>query len=265
MKALTGKLVLSYPDIIFIPLAILYLSIQPVTAQNGYEWQIDEYGAITGGNKNQKNIYLIFTGHEFYDGAEIIINVLKKHQIKASFFFTGDFYRDPACKDIIRQLIRDGHYMGAHSDKHLLYCSWEKRDSLLITRKTFRKDLLNNYKEMDRFGIKKEDASYYMPPFEWYNETITRWTKELGFTLTNFSPGTSSNQDWTFPETGKKYISSEEIFSRILSYEKKHTLNGFMLLTHIGTDPKRTDKFYMKLDTLIINMLEKGYSFSRLP
>ncbi|MDH5603945.1 MAG: polysaccharide deacetylase family protein [Cyclobacteriaceae bacterium] len=261
---LAKKLVLFYHHLLIIGL-FLCLSVLAATAQDIPNWHIDEHGAIIGGDKSQKLIYLVFTGHEFYDGAETIINILNRHSIKASFFFTGDFYRTPDCEGIILQLIRDGHYLGAHSDKHLLYCSWEKRDSLLVSRKIFRRDLQDNYKAMKHFGIKKKEAFYFMPPYEWYNETITRWTKELGLILSNFSPGTSSNQDWTFPETGKSYISSEEIFSRIIAYEKKYTLNGFMLLTHIGADPRRKDKFYMQLDSLILDLLAKGYKFSRLP
>jgi len=34
-----------------------------------------------------------------------------------------------------------------------------------------------------------------------------------------------------------------------------------MLLTHIGTDNQRTDKFYNKLDQLIETLQQKGYNF----
>lgn len=34
-----------------------------------------------------------------------------------------------------------------------------------------------------------------------------------------------------------------------------------LLLTHIGTDTKRIDKFYKKLDQLIITLQQKGYRF----
>ena len=63
------------------------------------------------------------------------------HKIKASFFLTGDFCRNKSNREIIEKLKTDGHYIGPHSDKHLLYCSWEKRDSLLVTKKEFLSDL----------------------------------------------------------------------------------------------------------------------------
>ena len=158
----------------------------------------------------------------------------------------------------------EGHYLGAHSDKHLLYCTWEKRDSLLVSQEVFNKDVLDNYEEMEKFGIAKEDALYFMPPFEWYNLEISKWTSQLGLTLFNFTGGTSSNQDWTYPELGKAYISSDTIFKRIIMYEEDRGMNGFIFLSHIGTDPRRTDKFYHKLDQLIEYLMDKGYSFSRI-
>lgn len=223
-------------------------------------------GGITRTDPTKKVIHLVFTGHEFGDGGEIIQSVLAKHGVKASFFFTGDFYRTRKFARLITSLKRDGHYLGAHSDKHLLYCTWEKRDSLLVTREEFQKDLLDNYKEMERFGIPRDDAKYFMPPYEWYNDSISVWTRQLGLLLVNFTPGTYSNADWTHPGLGKQYLCSDTIFARILRYEegKPNGLNGFLLLTHIGTDPRRTDKFYLRLDSLVTSLQKRGYRFALL-
>jgi peptidoglycan/xylan/chitin deacetylase (PgdA/CDA1 family) len=222
------------------------------------------HGAVIRGNTNKKNIHLIFTGGDYNDGGVHILSTLKKFNIKAHFFFTGDFYRNSENQALIHSLRNNGHYLGAHSDRHLLYASWENRDSLLITKDQFITDLKNNYSEMKKFGIKSEDAPYFLPPYEWYNNKISSWTKELGLTLINFTPGTFSNADYTTPEMSKSYRNSEEIFDSILKYEKEDPkgLNGFMLLFHIGTHQNRTDKFYSKLDDLIGNLTGKGYSFT---
>lgn len=223
-------------------------------------------GGITRLSTKEKKIYPVFTGHEFADGAEVITSALKKHNAKASFFFTGDFYRNPKFEDLITGLKKDGHYLGAHSDKHLLYASWEKRDSTLISKNDFKIDVSGNYLAMKKFDINKEEAPFYLPPYEWYNNEISTWTEELGLQLINFTPGTSSNQDWTIPELGEKYYSSEKLFQNILRYEENsdHGLNGFLLLMHIGTDERRTDKFYNKLDDLLTELLKRDYSFESL-
>ena len=69
--------------------------------------------------------------------------------------------------------------------------------------------------------------------------------------------------NWTYPGLGIRYAGSDTIYNRILSYEKikPHGLNGFILLTHLGTDPRRTDKFYNKLDSLLTELEKRGYRF----
>ena len=220
------------------------------------------HGAITRGDTTQKNIALVFTGDEFADGREFITQTLFQQKIKASFFFTGRFYRNAQFKKTIQQLKKDGHYLGAHSDGHLLYCDWDKRDILLVSREQFQKDLLKNYSEMNKTGIKKEKAGFFLPPYEWYNDSIAAWTKELGLQLINFTPGTLSNADYTTPGM-KNYRSTETIYNSITGYEQSHPsgLNGFILLVHIGTDPKRTDKFYRRLPGLITWLRSEGYQF----
>ena len=116
---------------------------------------MDEHGAIIRGDLSKKQIALVFTGDEFADGGEIITDVLNANNVKASFFLTGNFYKTPAFNAMIKRLKNDGHYLGAHSDKHLLYADWTNRDSLLVTRNRFIKDLRRNYKRMKSFGIKK--------------------------------------------------------------------------------------------------------------
>ena len=224
------------------------------------------FGAIIRTDPAKKEIHLVFTGHEFGDGGEIIRSVLRKHTAQGSFFLTGDFYRNPNFSNLIQGLKTDGHYLGGHSDKHLLYCSWEQRDSLLVSKEGFTSDLTANYAEFKKFGVMKSDAPFFLPPYEWYNETVSMWTQEFGLTLINFSPGTYSNADWTIPELGKQYLSSDTIYNRILAYERNHSegLNGFILLTHIGVDPRRTDKFYLRLDGLMTELEKRGYRFTSL-
>ncbi|MGE5432922.1 MAG: polysaccharide deacetylase family protein [Syntrophomonadaceae bacterium] len=217
-------------------------------------------------DKTKKEIHLVFTAHDKGEGGETVRKILNKHNIKASFFFTGDFYRSTKFENFIAELKKDGNYLGAHSDKHLLYAPWEKRDSLLISREDFVKDLAANYAAMEKFGIKKEDALYFLPPFEWYNETISRWTKDLGLQLINFSPGTKSTADYTSPEVDKNYVSSDDIYKSIMNFEKsdKDGLNGFILLTHIAATEGRKDLFYDRLDSLISELEAKGYKFTLL-
>lgn len=223
-------------------------------------------GGIVRMDTTQKNIYLTFTAHDMAEGASIVRKTLKKHNVKGSFFFTGDFYRDPRFKNDIASLKKDGHYLGAHSDKHLLYAPWEQRDSLLVSKKQFLDDIRSNYRTMsEQWGIKRESARFFMPPYEWYNQTISDWCKEIGLILVNPTPGTRTGADYTYPEMGKGYLSSDSIYALVLDVADATPsgLNGNIMLIHIGTDPRRPDKFYNRLDQLITDLKKRGYSFKR--
>lgn len=127
------------------------------------------------------------------------------------------------------------------------------------------RDLQRNYDAMAAYGVKKEEARYFLPPYEWYNDSIARWTREMGLQLVNYTPGTLSNADYTTPSM-KNYRPSEVIFQSIIDYEQRAPsgLNGFVLLLHIGTDKARTDKFYRQLPQLLLWLRKEGYRMVRI-
>lgn len=207
----------------------------------------------------------MFTGDEFGDGANTILNCLQQQKIKASFFLTGKFYTNPLFRNIIRELKRGGHFLGGHSDQHLLYCDWNNRDSLLVSKTEFMQDLESNYAVMNQLGIPKKSAQFFLPPFEWYNDSISCWISQSGLQLVNYTPGTLSTSDYTWPSL-TNYRSSKEIYQSVLAREEKFQegLNGFILLFHIGTDPRRSDKFHPSLGSLLKELRKKGYQFKRI-
>jgi endoglucanase len=218
-------------------------------------------GAIVRMDSTKKEIWLCFTAHDFSDGFDTITNTLNRHKIKASFFLTGDFCRTPGFGKIVAKLRAGGHYIGPHSDKHLLYCSWENRDSLLVSKNEFLADIKNNFKAIEKLGITKKEASVFLPPYEWYNDSIGVWAKESGLKLINNSSGTFTSQDWTFPDKGKPYYSSDSLMRNLISCEDNKGMKGYILLIHPGTDPRRTDKFYLRLDSVLGFLEKRGYSF----
>ncbi|WP_052671138.1 glycoside hydrolase family 9 protein [Draconibacterium sediminis] len=232
------------------------------TQQNAYEK--DTQGAIRRIQPSEKTIYLVFSAHDKAEGATHILKVLDKKDGKASFFFTGDFLRDNQFQPIIKKVIKDGHYLGAHSDKHLLYCDWTKRDSLLVDRTTFEQDLKENCKALQQYDINSKNANWFLPPYEWYNSATVNWASAMGLRTINFSPGIRSNADYTTPDMAN-YMSSDKIFKSILQVEEEQSLNGAIMLIHPGTEEKRTDKFYLRLEELIETLQAKGYRFERLP
>lgn len=224
------------------------------------KYTYDSSGAIRRGDQKEKKINLVFTGDEHADGAQSILQTLIKQDIKASFFLTGRFYANPENQDMISGSQKAGHYLGAHSDKHLLYNDWTKEKNRLVSREEFREDIEANYQKMEKYGIRKEDAAWFLPPFEWNDQYISQWTHQMGLTLVNHTPGTLSHADYTTPDMDS-YRSSDAIMESILDYEQQEGLNGFMLLFHIGTHPRRSDKFHNRLEDLIEELKQRGYDF----
>jgi peptidoglycan/xylan/chitin deacetylase (PgdA/CDA1 family) len=219
-------------------------------------------GAYYRADTTKKIIYLVFTAHEYDEGMPFVISILDSLDVKASFFLTGDYVRRSPQK--VRQLYSKGHYVGAHSNKHLLYCDWGQRDSLLETLSTIAQDIKDNLEELKALGVPLADMKYFMPPYEWYNRKVYELVTEMGLLLINFTPGTSSNADYTTPEM-KNYLSSDSIMQRLMRAENNYPagLNGFHLLVHVGTAPQRLDKLYTRLPEIIQYLRRKDYQFNR--
>lgn len=228
------------------------------------------HGGIIRGDSTKKALALVFTGHEFAEGGDFVATTLEQERVKANFFFTGYFYDREENDKLIQKLWKDGHFMGNHSAKHLLYCDWNRRDSLLVNERDFDNDLLGPVETLTHFaktapGGNLPFAKYFLPPYEWYNDTIAAWTRQWDIQLINYTPGTLSNADYTTPAM-TNYRSSETIYNSIIEYEqtKPAGLNGFILLMHIGAGADRKDKFYERLPELIRHLKKKGYKFETI-
>ena len=237
-------------------LSYLFLSVE----QNVVK---DVHGAIVRMNPDRKVIHLIFSADDTFEGALPIIETLDKHNIKGSWFLCGNTFRIEKFKPVIQKIIRDGHFVGAHSDKHLLYAPWENRQVSLVTRDSLITDLRNNMLELEKYGIDISKVRYYLPPYEYYNAEHVRWIESEGQSVVNFTSGLRTAADYTTPGM-RNYMSSQALIDQLFAFEAEHGLNGAIILIHPGTVPERTDKLYFRLDEIINRLKEKGYTFERL-
>jgi len=224
------------------------------------------HGAIIRGDSTKKKIALVFSADEFGDGLPTIIKTLHKQNVKGSFFFTGRFYCDKKYQSYIQQLNKSGNYLGPHSNAHLLYNDWNNRDSLLVTHEQFVADMQKNLKTIQQQHITIHHPQYFIPPYEWWNDTIAAWSKQPGLRLFCFTPGIRTNADYTYPEMGASYKSSEWILQSLKNQlsQNKNAFNGAIILIHAGTDARRKDKLYNRLDELIDWLRLNGYSFNTI-
>jgi peptidoglycan/xylan/chitin deacetylase (PgdA/CDA1 family) len=222
-------------------------------------------GGIIRGPTSSRRLALVFTGHGYAEGGETILDELARHNGKGSFFFTGDFLTNVNFRPLIQRIVREGHYLGPHSDKHVLYCPWDGPKRTLVTYTEFQADLESNLRKIEQFGVKRGQIRFFLPPFEHYNAEIVEWAKERGLTVVNFTPGTRSNADYTGEADGN-FVSSKVIFDSIIAKEKQDPqgLNGFLLLVHIGSGPGRADKFPARFGELLDYLAGKKYQVVRV-
>lgn len=118
---------------------------------------------------------------------------------------------------------------------------------------------------MAAYGITRDESSFFIPPYEWYNDSIAAWCEQMNVQLLNFTPGTISHADYTTPDM-KNYRSAERIWESVTRFEQSSPsgMNGFILLLHIGTDRARTDKMYYRLPELIDYFKRKNYQLVKI-
>jgi peptidoglycan/xylan/chitin deacetylase (PgdA/CDA1 family) len=77
---------------------------------------------------------------------------------------------------------------------------------------------------MSRFGLQEKDAPYFLPPYEWYNDSIANWTNQFGFKLINYTPGHLVMQ--TIPMKVIKITAAAKLFTTLLLIMKKQNQPG---------------------------------------
>ncbi len=90
------------------------------------------------------------------DGVVPVLNTLKAKGVKGSFSPTGECFRQPRYKAPIKRIIREGHYLSGHSDKHLLLC--EGRVSLVSSDSLVR-DIRGMEAELEHFDSPKTGSA----------------------------------------------------------------------------------------------------------
>lgn len=221
---------------------------------------VDEQGGVVRMDVKQKKIYLVFTADSLFEGMQHVVKTLKANSIPGNFFFTGNCLRMNGAT--AKQLVKDGYYVGPHSDKHILYASWENRNKTLVSPDSLDADIRNNLMELKKVGVNLKTLSWYIPPYEHYNKDVVARSRAAGLNVVTLSPKTYTNADYTTPSM-KNYRSSEQIMKLLYDSEKSDAngLNGAILLIHPGTQSERTDKLYLRLDELVKSLKQKGYSF----
>lgn len=196
--------------------------------------------AAASSNTSDKVIALTFDDGPSLNGTPEVLDVLKKYDVKATFFLIG--YNTDKHPELAKRIIEAGHQAAVHSFSHSYMLPFE-------TPRQQRRDA-NSARDAIR-NATDESPVFYRPPHGRLTP-IMRWAiSHDNFTIVKWSIET---QDW------KPSISEEAIKNQILSEAKP----GAIILLHDGinkeNDPDRQEM--VKAIDLAIPLLQKqGYRF----
>lgn len=196
------------------------------------------YDAYYVGADREKVIYLTFDCGYENGNTEPILDALKKHDVKATFFVVGHFLE--TAPEMAKRMVADGHAVGNHTYHHL--------DMPTISdEETFRKEL-NDVADLFWEITGTELSSYYRPPQGKCNADNLKMAYELGYKTIFWS---LAYVDWD----QDKQPSHEEAFDKLTT--RVHP--GAVVLLH-NTSSTNGEI----LDELLTKWEEMGYTFKPL-
>lgn len=200
--------------------------------------ELKKYNAWYVGDKNKKTIYLTFDCGYENGNTEPILDALKKHNAKATFFVVGHFLE--SAPDIVKRMEEEGHAVGNHTYHHPDMSSISE----LVSFQKEIDDVASLYQSITG----KEMIKYYRPPQGKYSTENLKMAKELGYNTFFWS---LAYVDWNVDNQPTK----EEAFDKLLT--RIHP--GAIVLLH--STSKTNGEI---LDELLTKWEEMGYTFAPL-
>lgn len=200
--------------------------------------ELKKYNAYFIGDTTQNTIYLTFDCGYENGNTEPILDALKKHDVKATFFVVGNFLE--TSPEIVKRMIAEGHTVGNHTYHHLDMSSISSMDAF----KKETQDVENLFEQITGTPITK----FYRPPQGKYNIKNLKMAQELGYHTFFWS---LAYVDWY----QDKQPTKDEAFGKLL----KRIHPGAIVLLHSTSATNA-----QILDELLTKWEEMGYTIKPL-
>ena len=200
--------------------------------------ELKKYNAYFIGDTTQNTIYLTFDCGYENGNTELILDALKKHDVKATFFVVGNFLE--TSPEIVKRMIAEGHTVGNHTYHHLDMSSISSLDAF----KKETQDVENLFEQITGTPITK----FYRPPQGKYNIENLKMAQELGYHTFFWS---LAYVDWY----QDKQPTKDEAFGKLL----KRIHPGAIVLLHSTSSTNA-----QILDELLTKWEEMGYTIKPL-
>jgi peptidoglycan/xylan/chitin deacetylase (PgdA/CDA1 family) len=183
-----------------------------------------------------KKIFLTFDDGPHDTATLSVLDVLKRHNVPATFFITGKNINGR--EGIIRRIHSDGHAIGIHAYHHTRALAFSKKRTLSEIQETHRA----------LSAIVDQKIRLFRPPFGFFSWNTIAAAKELGFVLVMWSCLTGDFRNWP----------TEKIVATSL-----HKLNNGAILVFHDND-LTVSKIGEILDRTIHEIKKQGWEFGAI-
>ncbi len=178
----------------------------------------------------EKKIAITFDAAWTNQDTQSIIDILAKHNAKATFFIVGDWAEK--FPESVKAFYDAGHTIANHSDTHKAFSKCDREE--------IKEEIINCNKKLE--SITNTPVTLVRAPSGDYTDQSLDVCKELGMTMVQ----------WNCDSLDYTKISVDEIVNRVI----KGTTNGSILLFHNGV-PNTAPA----LDKILTELAKQGYSF----
>ena len=190
------------------------------------------------GDTSKKYIYLTFD--EGYENGytSTVLDILKRHNIKAAFFVVKPYITSNP--ELIKRMVAEGHLVCNHSARHPSMAA-------ITDKQKFNKELLDVAASYENL-TKQKMPKFFRPPMGKYSQLSLKYTSEYGYKTVFWS---FAYMDWEPNHQPSKEYAKDKILSRV------H--NGAIILLH--TVSKTNAEI---LDDIINELKNQGFEFMTL-
>ena len=180
--------------------------------------------------KDKPQISLSFDAAWGHDDTAKLLEILKKHNVKVTFFMTGGWIEK--YPDDVKAIDAAGHDLGNHSENH--------KQMSQLSAEQCKDELMKPHEKVKKLTGK--DMILFRPPFGDYNDTLIQVCRENKYFPIQWDV---DSLDW-------KDYDAATIIKKVT--EHKHLGNGSIILCHNGA--KHTAE---ALDEMLTTLKMKGY------
>lgn len=164
------------------------------------------------------------------DDTDDLLQILEKHNIKATFFLVGDWVK--RYPDEVKRIADAGHEIGNHSDTHPHVAQ--------MSKESLKKEIMTAHQRVK--DLTGRDMKLFRPPYGEYNNTVIEAAEECGYYAIQWDV---DSLDW-------KEYGVDPLIKQVLDH--KHLGNGSIILFH--NNAKYTKD---ALNSIIEGLMNKGF------